>query len=342
MYWDERRSPWEGKPPSIDEIINRITNALKGKPFGFPIIFAILVLVWLASGIYIVSPDQQGVVRRFGKKVRITSPGLRYHLPWPIEKVDKPKVTQIRRLEIGFRTIDPGPPARYKPIPQESLMLTGDENIVDAQIIVQYIIKDASDFLFNVRNIEETLRDASEAALRQIIGANDIDFVLTVGRLQIQEAVRELLQETMDGYKSGLLIQEVKLATVRPPAEVEGAFKDVVSAKEDKEKVTYEARGYEEDIIPKAKGKAAEIIKGAEAYRAERIERAKGDATRFLEVLKEYKKAKDVTEKRLYLETMEEILPGITKFVVDSKVGGGLLQILPLGEIIRPASPEKR
>ncbi len=262
--------------------------------------------------------------------VRIAPPGLRYHLPWPIEKADTPKVTEIKRLEIGFRTVDPGPPARYQFIEEESLMLTGDENIVDAQIIVQYKIKNAPDYLFKVKDPKGTLRDASEAALRQIIGASTIDDALTVGRLRIQQEIKVLLQRIMDGYESGLLITEVKLQTVRPPKEVEAAFKDVVSAKEDRERLIYEARGYQEDIIPKAKGKAVQVIKEAEAYRAERIARAKGDTARFLSVLKEYKKAKDVTKKRLYLETMEEILPNIKKFIIDSKVGGNLVQFLPL------------
>ncbi|RLB03793.1 MAG: FtsH protease activity modulator HflK, partial [Deltaproteobacteria bacterium] len=252
------------------------------------------------------------------------------HLPWPIEKADTPKVTEIKRLEIGFRTVDPGPPARYQFIEEESLMLTGDENIVDAQIIVQYKIKNAPDYLFKVKDPKGTLRDASEAALRQIIGASTIDDALTVGRLRIQQEIKVLLQRIMDGYESGLLITEVKLQTVRPPKEVEAAFKDVVSAKEDRERLIYEARGYQEDIIPKAKGKAVQVIKEAEAYRAERIARAKGDTARFLSVLKEYKKAKDVTKKRLYLETMEEILPNIKKFIIDSKVGGNLVQFLPL------------
>ncbi|MBW2040231.1 MAG: FtsH protease activity modulator HflK [Deltaproteobacteria bacterium] len=329
--FDDRQ--WPQKGPSIEDVAKNVKEFFKKTQKGRRgfLIFIIIVLgLWLASGIYMVSPAEEGVVRQFGKMVRVTSSGLRYHLPWPIEKVDTPKVTEIKRLEIGFRTIDPGPPARYQFIERESLMLTGDENIVDAQIIVQYKIKDAPHYLFKVKDPRGTLRDASEAALRQIIGANTIDDALTVGRLRIQMEIKDVLQRIMDGYESGLLITEVKLQTVRPPKQVEAAFKDVVSAKEDRERVIYEARGYQEDIIPKAKGKAAQMIKGAEAYRAERVARAKGDATRFLSVLKEYKKAKDVTKKRLYLETMEEILPNVKKFVIDSQVGGNVLQFLPL------------
>jgi membrane protease subunit HflK len=329
--------PWpneEGLP--TDEFVNRIKTFFKGKRYGGRIIFIGIVLLWLVSGIYIVSPAEQGVVRRFGKMVRITSSGLRYRFPWPIEKVDTPRVTEVKRIEVGFRTIDPGPPARYQFIPAESLMLTGDENIVDSQIIVQYKIKDPADYLFNVKDIKGTLHDASEVALRQVIGNSDIDDALTVGKLRIQQEIRELLQRIMDGYESGLLITEVKLQTVRPPKEVEAAFKDVVSAKEDRERLIYEAKGYQEDIIPKTKGRAAEILREAEAYREERVKRAQGDAGKFLAVLKEYEKAKDVTRERLYLETMEEILPNIKKVIIDSKVGGGLLQLLPLEEMVKP------
>lgn len=330
MAWpNEERLP-------TDEFVNRIKTFFKGKRYGVRIIFIGIALLWLASGIYIVSPAEQGVVRRFGKMVRITSPGLRYRLPWPIEKVDTPRVTEVKRIEVGFRTVDPGPPARYRFIPVESLMLTGDENIVDCQIIVQYKIKDPADYLFNVKDLKGTLHDASEVALRQVIGNSDIDDALTVGKLRIQQEIRELLQRIMDGYESGLLITEVKLQTVRPPKEVEAAFKDVVSAKEDRERLIYEAKGYQEDIIPKTKGRAAEVLREAEAYREERIKRAQGDAGKFLAILKEYEKAKDVTRERLYLETMEEILPNIKKVIIDSKVGGGLLQLLPLEEMVKP------
>lgn len=330
MAWpNEERLP-------TDEFVNRIKTFFKGKRYGVRIIFIGIALLWLASGIYIVSPAEQGVVRRFGKMVRITSPGLRYRLPWPIEKVDTPRVTEVKRIEVGFRTVDPGPPARYRFIPVESLMLTGDENIVDCQIIVQYKIKDPADYLFNVKDLKGTLHDASEVALRQVIGNSDIDDALTVGKLRIQQEIRELLQRIMDGYESGLLITEVKLQTVRPPKEVEAAFKDVVSAREDRERLIYEAKGYQEDIIPKTKGRAAEVLREAEAYREERIKRAQGDAGKFLAILKEYEKAKDVTRERLYLETMEEILPNIKKVIIDSKVGGGLLQLLPLEEMVKP------
>ncbi len=291
------------------------------------------VILWLLSGIYIVSPDEHGIVRMFGKAVRTTQPGPHYHFPAPIEKVDRVKVKKVRRLEIGFKTVHAGPPARYRFKPEESLMLTGDEQIIDAQLTVQYLVKDAKAFLFNVRGLEAdngALKDAAEVALRQVVGKRPIDDVLIGEKLQIEVDIKELLQRIMDRYDGGIKVIEVKLQTVRPPAEVARAFSDVVSAKEDKERLIKEAEGYREDVLPKARGKAESLIRAAEAYKAERIKRSEGDADRFLSVLKEYKKAQAVTRKRLYLETMEKILPGIKKFVIDPETGGNLLQFLPL------------
>lgn len=293
----------------------------------------ILLVLWLLSGIYIVRPGEQGVVRRFGKVVRITEPGPHYRLPSPIEKVDKPKIQQVRRIEIGVETISPGPPARYRFHPEESMMLTGDEQIIDAQIIVQYKIKDAADFLFNVRNLEGpqgTIKDAAEVSLRQVVGERPIDDVLIREKLQVEIDIRALIQEIVDRYESGVRIIEVKLQTVQPPKEVAASFNDVVSAKEDKDKLIQEAEGYKEDIIPKARGEARSIVLAAEAYKEEKIKRAQGDVAKFLAVLKEYEKAKDVTRKRLYLETMEKVLPGIKKFIIDSETSEGLLKLLPL------------
>jgi membrane protease subunit HflK len=292
-----------------------------------------LIVLWLLSGIYIVGPDEQGVVRRFGKAVRVVESGPHYRLPRPIERVDKPKIQQVRRVEIGFETISPGPPARYNFHPEESLMLTGDEQIIDAQIIVQYKIKDPADYLFNVRNLEGsqgTIKDAAEVALRQVVGKRPIDDVLIKEKLQVEIDIGELLQEIVDGYESGIRIIEVKLQTVQPPKEVASSFSDVVSAKEDREKLIQEAEGYKEDIIPKARGQARSIVLAAEAYKEEKIKRAQGDVEKFLAVLQEYEKAKDVTRKRLYLETMEQVLPNIKKFIIDSETGDGLLKLLPL------------
>lgn len=312
-----------------------------GQKFRFPSeflpwlkwLFPLVLVVWLLSGIYIVRPDEQGVVRRFGKVVKITEPGPHYRIPWPIEKVDKPKVQQVRRIEIGFETIGQGPPARYRFHPEESLMLTADEQIIDAQIIVQYKIKDASKYLFNVKNLEGpqgTIKDAAEVALRQVVGERPIDDVLIGEKAPVEIDIRELLQEIVDKYEGGIKITEVKLQTVQPPKEVAAAFSDVVSAKEDKERLIQEAEGYNEDILPKARGQARSIVLEAEGYKEEKIKRAQGDVAKFLAVLKEYEKAKDVTRKRLYLEMMEKVLPGIKKFIIDSETGEGLLKLLPL------------
>ncbi len=294
----------------------------------------ILLVLWLLSGIYIVRPGEQGVVRRFGRALdEVKQPGPHYHWPWPIEKVDKPKVEQVRRIEIGFETVSPGPPARYNFHTEESLMLTGDEQIIDAHIIVQYKIKDAAEYLFNVRNLEGpqgTIKDAAEVALRQVVGKRPIDDVLIGEKAPVETDIRELLQEIIDKYEGGIKITVVKLQTVQPPKEVAAAFSDVVSAKEDKEKLIQEAEGYKEDILPKARGEAASIVLTAEGYMEEKIKRAKGDVAKFLAVLQEYEKAKDVTRKRLYLETMEQVLPGIKKFIIDSETGDGLLKLLPL------------
>ena len=313
---------------------NRINLTLpKQWTSWFKWIIPILLVIWLLSGIYLVRPGEQGVVRRFGRVVRVTEPGPHYRLPTPIEKVDKPKVEQVRRIEIGFETISPGPPARYQFHEEESLMLSGDEQIIDAQIIVQYKIKDATDYLFNVRNLEGsqgTIKDAAEVALRQVVGKRPIDDVLIGEKLQVEIDILELLQRIIDGYESGIRVTEVKLQTVQPPKEVAPAFSEVVSAKEDKEKLIQEAEGYKEDILPKARGEARSLILAAEAYKEEKIKRAHGDVAKFLAVLNEYEKAKDVTRKRLYLETMEQVLPGIKKYIIDSDTSEGILKLLPL------------
>lgn len=291
---------------------------------------AVVILLWLLSGIYIVGPDEQGVIRRFGEQVRVTGPGPHWHLPFPIERVNTPKVTEVRRIEVGFRTIHPGPPARYREVLEESLMLTGDENIVDAEIIVQYKIRDAVKYLFNVAAQEELVRDVAEAALRQVVGRHNIDEALTENKAQIEDETREKLQSLLDLYKSGMVVNLVKFQAVRPPREVDAAFKDVASAKEDKQRLIQEAEAYRNDVIPKARGNAEKQIREAEAYKIERVKRAQGEAERFESVLKEYQKAKGVTETRLYLETMENILPGLRKYVVKTDEKGGLLNVLPL------------
>ena len=293
-------------------------------------IVAVVIVLWLLTGIYIVGADQQGVVKRFGEYVRITGPGLHYHLPFPVETVLKPRVTEVKRAEIGFRSIDPGPPARYVDRPNESIMLTGNLNIIDIDMIVQYRILDAVDYLFRVRNLKQTIQAASEAALRQVIGKHDIDEALTVGKGQIQDETKDQLQEILNNYTSGLTIVAVQLQDVHPPKAVINAFKDVASAKEDLNKMINQAQGYFNDVIPRTRGQREKMIKGAEAWAAERIAKAEGDAENFNRILNEYRKSRNVTRTRLLLETMEEILPGLRKYILKGDKDGSLMNIIGL------------
>jgi len=324
------RRDWGQDPPDFEEIINRIKGKLGGKFPVVPVFIGIVALIWLASGIYIVAPDEEGVVKRFGKVAYTTKPGPHYHLPRPFEAVLKPKVTKVRRLEIGFRTISAGPPARYRAVQAESLMLTEDENIVDMQFIVQYKIKNAADYLFNVRNPENTVKKAAEAAMRDVVGKSKIDQALTVGKFKIQQDTKQLLQRILETYKTGISIEAVQLQDVHPPKEVIASFKDVASAKEDKIRFVNESEGYRNDILPKAKGKASQIVNEAQAYKEAKVKQAEGDVSRFTQILKEYQKAKHVTQKRLYLEMMEEVLMDIEKIIIDGKHIGNLLPLLPL------------
>ena len=292
----------------------------------FPTI-GIAIVVWLLLGLYSVGPDEVGVVQRFGEYNRLVGSGLNYHFPYPIETVKTPKVTEVKRIEIGFRTIGKN---QYRTIEQESLMLTGDENIVDAELIVQYKIKDPIDYLFNFIGPELTLREASEASLRTVVGRHNIDQALTSGKLMIQEETKELLQITLDKYETGVIVVAVQLQDVSPPKQVIDAFKDVASAKEDKNRMINEAEGYRNDVIPKARGQAQAMIREAEGFRESRIKRAEGDVAKFKAIVKEYNKAKDVTKERLYLEAMEEILPGIDKYIVPNGEDGNLLNLLNL------------
>ncbi len=292
----------------------------------FPAI-AIAVVIWLLLGLYSVGPDEVGVVQRFGKYTRVVGSGLNYHLPYPIETVKTPKVTEVKRIEIGFRTVGKN---QYRTIAQESLMLTGDENIVDAELIVQYKIKNPTDYLFNFIGPELTLREASEASLRTVIGRHNIDEALTSGKFMIQEETKELLQMTLDKYETGVMVVAVQLQDVSPPIQVIDAFKDVASAKEDKNRMINEAEGYRNDVIPKARGEAQSMIRKAEGFRESRIKRAEGDVAKFKAIVKEYVKAKDVTKERLYLEAMEEILPGIDKYIIPNGKDGNLLNLLNL------------
>lgn len=334
-------TPWTPEePPGRDEggrealrhAAGRVSSWTGRLPWG--LVGAAIVALWLVSGIYSVGPAEQGVVRRFGRHVATTGPGLHYRLPWPIEDVVKVSVTEVRRVELGFRSISPGPDPQYVSVPEESLMLTGDENIVVAEVIVQYRIKDAAGYLFNVKGPDDAVRAAAQASLRQVVGAHLIDDVLTVGKAQVQEETRALLQEVLDQYGASIQVVTVQLQDVHPPDPVVGAFKDVASAREDQVKIINQAEAYSNDVIPRARGEAQRILREAEAYKAARVARAQGDAERFRLLAAEYRRAPEVTRTRLHLETLQQVLPGMRKVIVDGASGGEqVLQLLDLGAL---------
>jgi modulator of FtsH protease HflK len=316
--WEEIKEKFGNLPP-----INQKTGLIVG---------GILLLLWIATGIYIVGPGEQGVVLQFGRVVGTTGPGLNYRIPWPIQEARVVNIQEIQRLEVGFRS-EPRRPGATRPIQAESLMLTGDENIVDAQMIVQYRILEPIKFLFHLRDPLQTLRAATEVALRSRVGNMMIDDVLTVGRGKVQDETREFLQQLMNDYESGVLITDVKLQAVDAPEQVKDAFHEVVRAREDRERLINHAQGYFEDVIPKARGNAQEILRAAEAYKEERVLKAQGDAARFEAILTEYRKAPGVTRERLHLETIERVLAESDKIIMDGKGGGGVMPFLPLRDL---------
>ena len=318
--------------PSMEEVLAKIQQKMSqwgGKSVRW-VVAVVVIALWLLSGIYVVGPGEIGVIRQFGKEVTQSSPGLRYRLPWPIQSHNVVDIATVRRAEIGFRT-DPGT-GRARPVPAESLMLTGDENLVDAQLFVQFIVREPSQFLFRVRDPEGALRAAGEVALRGIVGRNTIDYTMTEGRTFVQEEIKKYLQTLLDLYKTGLMATDVRLLVVDPPEQVKDAFHDVVRAWEDRDRMIRQAEGYREDLIPRARGEAAQMVRSAEAYKEQRIIRAEGDAARFLNVLEAYARAKDVTRERLYLETMDRVLPGKEKFILPSQGNDSVVKWLPLKE----------
>lgn len=337
------KSPWEKgpQPPDIDELLSNLQDKFKiGLPkkgvFSYIIILAIIV--WLATGIFIIDPEEQGVIKRFGEVTEVVGPGPHYHLPSPIETVQIAPVTAVRRLEIGFRTIQTGPPAKYRRVLKESLMLTGDENIIDVQFIVQYRISDLENYLYSLTNPDVTVRSAAESAMREVIGDSSVTEALTVGKGIIEDTTALLLQETMNSYKGGIKIENVKLQDVHPPDAVKEAFKDVVSAREDREKMINDAEGYRNNLVPKARGEAAQLVNSAKAYAKEKVLVAIGESERFNLVYEEYKKAKDITRERILLETMASILPKVNKVIADKELGGNVLPFLPIGQSLNQLS----
>ncbi|MDB4034000.1 FtsH protease activity modulator HflK [Candidatus Pelagibacter sp.] len=331
-------------PPDIDALIRDIQSKIKrflpggsssgGKPVG--LILIIIAFVWLASGLYRVGPDEQGVVLRFGKFVKTTQPGLHYHIPLPVETVETPKVTKVNRIDIGFRSErDSGfsQGGGVADVPQESLMLTGDENIVNIDFSVFWVIKDAGKFLFEIQDPEGTVKAAAETAMREVIAKSKIQPVLTEGRAQIEIETQEIIQSILDEYNSGIQITQVQTQKADPPDQVIDAFRDVQAARADMERSKNEAEAYANDVIPRARGEAAKIMQAAEAYKQKVVAQAEGEASRFISIYNEYAKAKEVTQERMYLETMEKVLADIDKVIIEKNAGSGVVPYLPLPEL---------
>src|SRR5215469_15040025 len=348
--WGSGPQPAGPTPPDLEEFLRRSQDKLRtvlpggnlgGK--GLAIIVLAAVAIWGFSGFYRVDPDELGVVLRFGKYVRDAKPGLNYHLPYPIESVLTPKVTRVNRIDIGMQLVENlrrGSPT-IRDVPEESLMLTGDENIVDVDFSVFWVVKSdgAGDYLFNIQQPEGTVKAVAESAMREVIGRSNLQPILTGARQKIESEVHELMQKTLDYYGSGIQITQVQLQKVDVPAQVIDAFKDVQAARIDLERAKNEARTYANKVVPEARGRAAQITQSAEAYREQTVAEAKGATSRFLQVYDEYKKAPDVTRQRLYLETMERLFGGTDKIILDSGLSGhGVVPFLPLNELThRPA-----
>ena len=335
-----RRGP---TPPDIDEIVKKIQNTINrffggGKGGTKTLLFGliILVVIWALSGLYRVLPDEQGVVLRFGKFVNTTQPGLNYHFPYPIESALTPKVTKVNRIDIGFRSERDsgfGTGGGVADVPEESLMLTGDENIVNIDFSVFWVIKDAGKFLFKIQDPEGTVKAAAETAMREVIARSNIQPILTEGRSIIEIDTQEIIQQILDEYNSGIQITQVQTQKADPPDQVIDAFRDVQAARADMERSKNEAEAYANDVIPRARGEAAKILQAAEAYKKQVVAKAEGEASRFLSIYNEYSKAKVVTQERMFLETMEKVLADINKIIIDKNSGSGVVPYLPLQEL---------
>jgi modulator of FtsH protease HflK len=335
-------------PPDLEEFLRRSQDRLRtvlpggnlgGKGVGLIALAAILI--WGFSGFFRVDPDELGIVLRFGQYVRDAKPGLNYHLPYPVEAALTPKVTRVNRIDIGMRSSDDlRRGGAMRDIPEESLMLTGDENIVDVDFSVFWLIKPdgAGDYLFNIQQPEGTVKAVAESAMREVVGHSDIQPILTGARATIETAVQELMQKTLDHYAAGIQVTQVQLQKVDPPAQVIDSFRDVQAARSDAERAQNEAQTYANRVVPEARGRAAQVTQAAEAYREQTVAEATGQTSRFLKVYDEYKKAPSVTRERMYLETMERLFNGTDKIIMDSGSGSqnGVVPYLPLNELSRP------
>ena len=339
-------------PPDLEEFLRRSQDKLRtvlpggglgGK--GLSIIVLLAIVFWVGSGFFRVDPDELGVVLRFGKYVRDAKPGLNYHVPYPVESVLTPKVTRVNRIDIGMRLVeDLRRGTTMRDVPEESLMLTGDENIVDVDFSVFWLVKPegVGDYLFNIQQPEGTVKAVAESAMREVIGRTNLQPILTDARPAIEAEVHKLMQEVLDRYGSGIQITQVQMQKVDPPNQVIASFRDVQAARANLEQAQNEAQAYANKVVPEARGRAAQITQSAEAYREQTVAEAKGQTSRFLKVYDEYKKAPEVTRQRLYLETMERLFGGTDKIIVDQGTGSGVVPYLPLDQLMRrqPTTPQ--
>jgi membrane protease subunit HflK len=354
--WGSGKGPWGSgpqssgpTPPNLEELLRRSQDKLRtvlpggnlgGK--GFALIALAALAIWGFSGFFRVEPDELGVVLRFGKYTRDAKPGLNYHLPYPVESVLTPKVTRVNRIDVGMRLVeDLRRGTTLRDVPEESLMLTGDENIVDVDFSVFWLIKPngTSDYLFNIQNPEGTVKAVAESAMREIIGRTQIQPILTGARQGIEGAVQKLMQDTLDKYGAGIQVSQVQLQKVDPPAQVIDSFRDVQAARADAERAQNEAQTYANRVVPESRGRVAQVTQAAEAYREQTVAEATGQTARFVKVYDEYKKAPAVTRLRMYLETMERVFAGTEKFIYDAGTGPGVVPYLPLNELNRRPQP---
>ena len=354
--WKGGGGPWGpgpsggGQSPDLEEILkrsqDRLKQAMPGGGIGGGFLALILLVVAAVVGFYSftvsVQPNQQGVVLRFGELNRTLTPGLKFRWPYPVETVYLPPVTNVNRVEVGLRAsqgssvFGSSTSSVVRDVPEESLMLTGDENIIDVDFVVLWRIKDAAAFLFNIQNPEATVKDVAESAMREIVGQNNIQPILTRSRHETEESVRGLMQRTLDHYSAGVEVTQVQMQKVDPPSEVIAAFRDVQAARADQERLQNEADAYANRVVPEARGDAQRILQGAEAYKQQTVAEADGRTDRFLKVYEEYAKAPEVTRKRMFLETMERVFGGTEKIIIDSTAQGqGVVPYLPLNELNR-------
>ena len=340
-------NPWGGGSSGNKDLENSIKKAKEkfgkfkiGGPRNISILIIVAVIIWLATGFYRVEPDEQGIELLFGKWNQVTTePGLHYFFPTPFGKTMTPKVESIRKINVGYRSASElgfSSNSSDRNVLEESLMLTGDQNIVDVNFTVLYKIKDAGKFLFKLRNPETTVKDMSESVMREIVGQRDLEFLLTGGRQEVEQVVRSDLQDILDEYESGILVQSIQLQSVNPPALVIDAFDEVQRARQDKEKLVNEANSYMNKIVPNARGDAAKLVQEATAYKEQVIKQAEGVAQNFIDVYNSYKETKYVTRQRIYLETLTEVLEGPNKIILDSTgEGQGVVPYLPINELIK-------